>query len=163
MIKAEVGACAGAAGVADSRVAAARQESPSSASLTRHGRHLFPDRRADRQRHFQSARLAPLHMGLVRFRASATSVASNARSPTPPPLAPVAQSGFVQSDVAFWAYTGTASMTAGPRSTSCAPSPISIRKLQRGAPWQRHQSVADLRGKRVSLDEPGSGTLSTRV
>ena len=69
-------------------------------------------------------------------------------------------SGFVQSDVASWAYTGTGTMEGKPAVTDLA----AIAAL---FPEHIHliagkdsgiNSVADLKGKRVSLDEPGSGT-----
>jgi TRAP transporter TAXI family solute receptor len=69
-------------------------------------------------------------------------------------------SGFAQSDVAYWAYTGTGTMEGTPPATD-------LRTI--AALFEEHihlvtldgtgiNSVADLKGKRVSLDEPGSGT-----
>ena len=69
-------------------------------------------------------------------------------------------SGFAQSDVAFWAFTGTGTMEGKPKATD-------LRTI--AALFEEHihlvtikgsgiNSVADLKGKRVSLDEPGSGT-----
>ncbi len=69
-------------------------------------------------------------------------------------------SGFAQSDVAYWAYTGTGTMEGK------APAK-DLRTI--AALFEEHihlvaladsgiNSVADLKGKRVSLDEPGSGT-----
>ena len=69
-------------------------------------------------------------------------------------------SGFAQSDVAYWAFTGTGTMQGKPPATK-------LRSI--GALFDEHihlialkdsgiNSVADLKGKRVSLDEPGSGT-----
>lgn len=69
-------------------------------------------------------------------------------------------SGFAQSDVAYWAYTGTGTMEGSEPATD-------LRTI--AALFQEHihlvamadsgiNSVADLAGKRVSLDEPGSGT-----
>lgn len=69
-------------------------------------------------------------------------------------------SGFAQSDVAFWAYTGTGTMEGSKPATD-------LRTI--AALFEEHihlvamadsniNSVADLAGKRVSLDEPGSGT-----
>ncbi|MEZ5932040.1 MAG: TAXI family TRAP transporter solute-binding subunit [Alphaproteobacteria bacterium] len=69
-------------------------------------------------------------------------------------------SGFAQSDVAFWAYTGTGTMEGEEPATD-------LRTI--AALFDEHihlvaladsgiSSVADLKGKRVSLDEPGSGT-----
>jgi TRAP transporter TAXI family solute receptor len=69
-------------------------------------------------------------------------------------------SGFAQSDVAFWAYTGTGVMEGKPPAKG-------LRTI--AALFSEHihlvalansgiNSVKDLKGKRVSLDEPGSGT-----
>jgi len=69
-------------------------------------------------------------------------------------------SGFAQSDVAYWAYTGTGTMEGQEPATD-------LRTI--AALFEEHihlvamadsgiNSVADLAGKRVSLDEPGSGT-----
>ena len=69
-------------------------------------------------------------------------------------------SGFAQSDVAYWAYTGTGTMEGKEPSKD-------LRTI--AALFQEHihlvalkksniNSVKDLKGKRVSLDEPGSGT-----
>ena len=69
-------------------------------------------------------------------------------------------SGFAQSDVAYWAYTGTGTMEGKPPMKD-------LRTI--AALFEEHihlvtaadsgiNSVADLKGKVVSLDEPGSGT-----
>ncbi len=69
-------------------------------------------------------------------------------------------SGFAQSDVAYWAYTGTGTMEGKEPATD-------LRTI--AALFEEHihlvaladsgiNSVTDLKGKRVSLDEPGSGT-----
>src|SRR6185503_6573735 len=62
---------------------------------------------------------------------------------------------------AYWAYTGTAIYDGRPRSETLraianlyAESVHLVARRGSGI-----KSVADLRGKRVSLDEPGSGTL----
>ena len=69
-------------------------------------------------------------------------------------------SGFAQSDVAYWAYTGTGTMKDKPPAKD-------LRAIAALFPEHIHlvalkdsgiNSVADLKGKRVSLDEPGSGT-----
>ncbi len=69
-------------------------------------------------------------------------------------------SGFAQSDVAYWAYTGTGTMEGKPPAEK-------LRAIAALFPEHIHlvaladsgiNSVADLKGKRVSLDEPGSGT-----
>jgi TRAP transporter TAXI family solute receptor len=71
------------------------------------------------------------------------------------------ESGFVQSDVAHWAYTGTGIYDGKPKVDNLRAIanlyPESIHLVARkGAGIE---SVEDLAGKRVSLDEPGSGTL----
>jgi TRAP transporter TAXI family solute receptor len=72
-----------------------------------------------------------------------------------------AQSGFVQSDVAYWAYTGTGIYDGLPKVESLRAIanlyPESFHLVARKGSGIR--SVPDLRGRRVSLDEPGSGTL----
>jgi len=71
------------------------------------------------------------------------------------------ESGFTQSDVAYWAYTGTGVYEGKPKVAdlrliaSLYPETIHL-VARKGA---NIKSVADLKGKRVSLDEPGSGTL----
>jgi uncharacterized protein len=71
------------------------------------------------------------------------------------------ESGFTQSDVAYWAYSGTGvyeGKTKVPGVRLIANLyPESIHLVARKGAGIR--GVADLRGKRVSLDEPGSGTL----
>jgi TRAP transporter TAXI family solute receptor len=71
------------------------------------------------------------------------------------------ESGFSQSDVAYWAWTGTGIYEGKPKIES-------LRVIANLYPESFHlvarkgsgfKSVADLKGKRVSLDEPGSGTL----
>ena len=71
------------------------------------------------------------------------------------------ESGFAQGDVAAWAYTGTGIWEGQPKAEK-------LRAIANLYPESIHlvatqasgiKSVADLRGKRVSLDEPGSGTL----
>ena len=71
------------------------------------------------------------------------------------------ESGFVQSDVAYWAYTGTGIFEDQGKVENLRAIanlyPESIHIVAReGA---EIESVRDLAGKRVSLDEPGSGTL----
>ncbi len=71
------------------------------------------------------------------------------------------ESGFTQSDVAFWAYTGTGIYEGKPKVgglrliANLYPESIHL-VARKGASIK---TVADLKGKRVSLDEPGSGTL----
>lgn len=71
------------------------------------------------------------------------------------------ESGFAQSDVAFWAYTGTGIYAERGKIDSLAAIaslyPESIHLVARQGAGIA--SVRDLAGKRVSLDEPGSGTL----
>ncbi len=71
------------------------------------------------------------------------------------------ESGFVQGDVAAWAYAGTGIWDGKPAASK-------LRAIANLYPESIHlvaskdsgiASVADLKGKRVSLDEPGSGTL----
>ncbi len=74
-------------------------------------------------------------------------------------------SGFAQSDVAYWAYTGTGIWEGQDPAKD-------LRTI--AALFEEHfhlvaladsgiDSVADLKGKRVSLDEPGSGTYVDAV
>ena len=69
--------------------------------------------------------------------------------------------GFSQADVNFWAFTGTGIYEGKPKVEE-------LRAIANLYPESMHivvkkglgaKSVADLKGKRVSLDEPGSGTL----
>lgn len=70
------------------------------------------------------------------------------------------ESGFVQADVAYWAYSGTGVWDGKPKVSD-------LRAIANLYPESVHvvvrkgvaKSIADLKGKRVSLDEPGSGTL----
>jgi len=71
------------------------------------------------------------------------------------------QSGFIQSDVAYWAFTGTGIYEGRPKIDS-------LRAIANLYPESFHlvarkdsgiKTVRDLKGKRASLDEPGSGTL----
>ncbi|MDO5612667.1 MAG: TAXI family TRAP transporter solute-binding subunit [Paracoccus sp. (in: a-proteobacteria)] len=71
------------------------------------------------------------------------------------------ESGFVQGDVATWAFNGTGIWEGQPAADK-------VRVIANLYPESIHliasagagiSSVADLAGKRVSLDEPGSGTL----
>ncbi|MDP2119253.1 MAG: TAXI family TRAP transporter solute-binding subunit [Hoeflea sp.] len=72
----------------------------------------------------------------------------------------ILSSGFSQSDVAYWAYSGTGTFEG--------QEPMEdLRAIAALYPEHIHlvaskasgiTSVADLKGKRVSLDEPGSGT-----
>ncbi|HWI80937.1 TAXI family TRAP transporter solute-binding subunit, partial [Ramlibacter sp.] len=71
------------------------------------------------------------------------------------------EAGFSQSDVATWAYTGTGAFEGKPKIGD-------LRMIANLYPESIHlvvkkgsgiKSVADLKGKRVALDEPGSGTL----
>lgn len=71
------------------------------------------------------------------------------------------EAGFSQSDVATWAYTGTGAFEGKPKVAD-------LRMIANLYPESIHlvvkkgsgiKTVADLKGKRVALDEPGSGTL----
>ena len=71
------------------------------------------------------------------------------------------ESGFAQADVAYWAYTGTGIYSGQGKIEN-------LRAIANLYPESVHiaarkgsgiGSVRDLKGKRVSLDEPGSGTL----
>ncbi len=74
----------------------------------------------------------------------------------------VLESAFAQSDVAYWAFTGSGSFrNEGPAArlrTIASLYPESIHLVTRRESGIR--TIRDLRGKRVSLDEPGSGTLT---
>ncbi|MFT3688628.1 TAXI family TRAP transporter solute-binding subunit [Paenirhodobacter sp.] len=71
------------------------------------------------------------------------------------------EAGFSQSDIAYWAQTGTGLWKG-------QPAVEKLRLIANLYPESIHlvarkdagiASVADLKGKKVSLDEPGSGTL----
>jgi uncharacterized protein len=71
------------------------------------------------------------------------------------------ESGFSQSDVATWAYTGTGLFEGRPKIED-------LRAIANLYPETVHvvvkkglnaKSVADLKGKRISIDEPGSGSI----
>ncbi|HEY0824734.1 MAG TPA: TAXI family TRAP transporter solute-binding subunit [Ramlibacter sp.] len=71
------------------------------------------------------------------------------------------EAGFSQSDVATWAYTGTGAFEGKPKVSD-------LRMIANLYPESIHlvvkkgsgiKTVTDLKGKRVALDEPGSGTL----
>ena len=71
------------------------------------------------------------------------------------------QSGFTQSDVAYWALNGSGIYEGRPKvDVLCAIANLYPESFQlvarRGAGIK---SIRDLKGKRLSLDEPGSGTL----
>ena len=71
------------------------------------------------------------------------------------------QSGFTQSDVAYWAYNASGIYDGRPKVDT-------LRAIANLYPESFHlvarkgsgiKSIKDLKGKRMSLDEPGSGTL----
>jgi TRAP transporter TAXI family solute receptor len=92
----------------------------------------------------------------------ATAQASNGSLANVPAVAGGSlEAGMSQSDVATWSYTGTGAFDGKPRITD-------LRMIANLYPESIHlvvkkgsgiKSVADLKGKRVALDEPGSGTL----
>ncbi len=92
----------------------------------------------------------------------ATSVASNGSVANANGIAAgTMQSGFVQSDIAFWAYTGTGIYEGRPKADGlraiASLYPESFQLVARKGSGIK--TVMDLKGKRLSLDEPGSGTL----
>ena len=72
-----------------------------------------------------------------------------------------AESGFSQADVAYWAFNGTGVFDGKPKAADLRAIanlyPESIHLVARKGAGIK--TVADLKGKRVSIDEPGSGTL----
>jgi TRAP transporter TAXI family solute receptor len=72
-----------------------------------------------------------------------------------------AESGFSQSDVASWAYTGTGIYEGRPKVEELRAIanlfPETVHVVVRKGTARR--SFADLKGKRISIDEPGSGTI----
>lgn len=92
----------------------------------------------------------------------ATSVASNGSVANANAIAAgTMQSGFVQSDIAYWAYTGTGIYEGRPKADGlraiASLYPESFQLVARKGSGIK--TVTDLKGKRLSLDEPGSGTL----
>jgi TRAP transporter TAXI family solute receptor len=71
------------------------------------------------------------------------------------------ESGFAQSDIAYWAYTGTGIFEGQGQIDNlraiASLYPESIHVVAREDAGI--DGIGDLAGKRVSLDEPGSGTL----
>jgi TRAP transporter TAXI family solute receptor len=71
------------------------------------------------------------------------------------------EAGLSQADVAYWAWSGTGLFEGKPKVDAVRlianlyPESVQI-VVKKGSAIR---SVADLKGKRVSLDEPGSGTL----
>ena len=71
------------------------------------------------------------------------------------------ESGFSQADINAWAYTGTGIYEGKPKIeelrviANLYPESVHV-VVKKGAGIK---SLADLKGKRVSIDEPGSGTL----
>jgi TRAP transporter TAXI family solute receptor len=71
------------------------------------------------------------------------------------------QSGFAQSDVVYWAFNGSGIYEGRPKADT-------LRAIANLYPESFHlvtrkgagiKTIRDLKGKRMSLDEPGSGTL----
>lgn len=73
----------------------------------------------------------------------------------------VLEAGLVQADVAYWAYSGTGEFAGGPRHTNLrAIASLYQESVHIVVARRSHIArIPDLRGLRVSLDEPGSGTL----
>jgi hypothetical protein len=71
------------------------------------------------------------------------------------------EAGLTQADVAYWAWSGTGLFDGRPKADGirliASLYPESVQIVVRRSAGIR--SIADLKGKRVSLDEPGSGTL----
>jgi TRAP transporter TAXI family solute receptor len=69
--------------------------------------------------------------------------------------------GLTQADVAYWAWSGTGLFDGRPKAEGirliASLYPESVQIVVRRSAGIR--GIADLKGKRVSLDEPGSGTL----
>src|SRR5262245_59338571 len=92
----------------------------------------------------------------------ATAVASNGSVANVAAIASGSmQSAFTQSDVAYWAFNGTGIYDGRPKVDS-------LRAIANLYPESFHlvvrkgsgiKTIKDLKGKRMSLDEPGSGTL----
>jgi TRAP transporter TAXI family solute receptor len=92
----------------------------------------------------------------------ATAVASNGSVANVSAIATgSAQSGFTQSDVAYWAFNASGIYEGRPKVDV-------LRAIANLYPESFHlvarkgagiKTIKDLKGKRVSLDEPGSGTL----
>lgn len=92
----------------------------------------------------------------------ATAVASNGSVANVNALVSgAAESGFVQADVAYWAYSGTGVYDGKPKVEELRSIanlyPESVHVVVRKAAGVK--SIAELKGKAVSIDEPGSGTL----
>ena len=95
--------------------------------------------------------------GLVAIAQSSNGSVSNIRGIANGTL----ESGFAQSDTVYWAYSGTG-VFKGEKPAD------NLRVIANLYPESVHvvarkgsgiQTISDLKGKRVSLDEPGSGTL----
>jgi hypothetical protein len=71
------------------------------------------------------------------------------------------ESGFSQADVAYWAFTGTGVFEGRPKVAELRSIanlyPESVHVVVRRSAGVK--SIAELKGKKVSIDEPGSGTL----
>ena len=71
------------------------------------------------------------------------------------------ESGFSQADINYWAFSGTGMYEGKPKVEELRVIanlyPESVHVMVRKG--LNAKSVADLKGKRVSIDEPGSGTL----
>jgi TRAP transporter TAXI family solute receptor len=71
------------------------------------------------------------------------------------------ESGFSQADVATWAFTGTGIYAGKPKVEElraiCNLYPETVHVVVKKG--LNLKSIADLKGKRVSIDEPGSGSI----
>lgn len=127
-------------------------------------RHLFPDRRPDCQRDQQSPRLSPCEEGgscgvpgLVAVAVSTRGSVDNLRRIREGAV----DSALCQADIAFWAHTGTGLFEGKHRYET-------IRAIANLYPESVHvvartgsgiKTLADLKGRTVSLDRHGSGTI----
>ena len=73
------------------------------------------------------------------------------------------ESGFSQADVATWAYRAMASSGKPERARPAPDRQPRTRRCVRGGDQGQHRAWPDLKGKRVALDEPGSGHAGERA
>lgn len=115
----------------------------------RHRRHLLPDRRYHRERDFRGQ--GQCQRGRHQWLGRECEWIAGGSS----------ESGFSQTDVATWAYTGTGIREGRPKIEElraiCNLYPETVHVVVRKGLGAK--SSADLKGKRISIDEPGSGSL----